>query len=85
MKKYANIVFIQSSDETQEPETIYHDQGIDALFQYLKQWDYGEYHDVENTPNFGTSDRRFYIDDYIVIVNSGMPYFGLTRIIESEE
>ena len=83
---YANIVFIQSADETAEPEKIYRKRGARALLDYLKQWDYGKESETELDDNepWGLGDMVYGIDDYIVTVNLKMPYFGLCRKIESE-
>jgi hypothetical protein len=83
--KYANIVFIQSSDETEEPEQIYNEQGIGALFEYLKQWDYGKEseQDIYDGIPWGTNDEVYpCADNYILTINTRMPYFGLCRIIK---
>jgi hypothetical protein len=83
---YANIVFIQSADETAEPEKIYREHGAQALLDYLKQWDYGAESETDTDDNepWGLGDKVYYFNDYIVTVNLGLPYFGLCRKIYRE-
>jgi hypothetical protein len=81
--KYANIVFIQRADETEEPEKIYREQGAEALLEYLKQWDFGAESetDITDSEPWGTSDTIYQFDNYILTVNMGLPYFSLAREI----
>jgi len=87
MARYAQIVFIQSSDETPEPERILKEQGEQALFDYLIQWDYGHESecDIRDESSAGKRDHvvSFQVgeDKYIMTYNLGLPYFGLERLI----
>jgi len=84
--KYANIVFIQGSDETEEPEQIFRNEGIDALCKYLKQWDYGaeSENDVFTCEPWGTIDTVYTFGNYVVFINMSIPYFGLARILKED-
>lgn len=84
---YASIVLLQSGDDTEEPEIIFNQRGPEALLNYLIQWDYGpeSEHDMTTDEPWGTSDRVYHFirggDEYVVNVNQGLPYFGLTRVV----
>lgn len=82
---YDEIVFIQSSDDIIEPETIFNEHGLSALLDYLKQWDYGEHNNIYVSEPFGNDDDLELIDDYIISMNFRRGYVGLSRGLSEAE
>lgn len=81
MARYQDIVFMQES-EAEEGIKILNDQGIQALCDYLKQWDYGENSgEIYEADPAGTMDHTYDIDGYYIVINYGLPYIGLSKII----
>ena len=82
MKKYQDIVFLQES-EADEAMTIEHNNGLQALCNYLKQWDNGDNDgNISIESPAGTTDFIYEIDGYLLSINYGVPYVGLSKIIE---
>ena len=79
--KYASIVFMQEH-EAEEAIKILNDNGEKACFEYLLQWDYGEYHDTMDRPFKGGDDTWFTFGDYIISYRLGLPYIGLEKVIK---
>ena len=79
--KYASIVFIQG-EEAEEPLNILDIKGHIAVLDYLKQWDNGEYHELNNVSSKGSKDDFIKIDDYLISFNFGLGYIGLEKVIE---
>lgn len=82
--KYQHIVFMQEH-EADEAIDILCDQGAEAAFEYLLQWDYGEGEETD-TPPWGTKDHLYrYFDgefEYVMSVNFVLPYIGLHKEVE---
>ena len=81
---YENIIFLQDSN-ADEAMTILDEQGEEALFQHLLQWDYGD-SPTETRPDqpWGNSDTvKNYPDGYIMSYNTRHGYCGLIRIDET--
>ena len=81
MKNYANIVFLQGW-EAEEPLALL-DQDPLMCLAYLKQWDFGEYHEMSDTSGAGSNDRRISLEDYHIIYNASIGYIGLEKIINT--
>jgi len=79
---YANIVFMQSSQDTAEPLRILEEQGEHAALEYLKQWDYGDSYEENNEPCAGTDDTIYREGPYIMSYNTRLEYIGLERVID---
>ena len=81
--KYSNIIFLQG-EEANEVINILEKQGEQKAFDYLQQWNYGESPiETNNNQDFtpwGTNDRLYKIDNYVMSYNLGIPYIGLTEI-----
>lgn len=78
--RFANIVFFQEMQAI-EPENILYNSGVDALLEYLKQWDSGVYYETSETPYYGKDDTLYHIGSSIICYNSKLPYIGLEKII----
>lgn len=82
--KYQHIVFMQEH-EADEAIDILCDQGAEAAFEYLLQWDHGEGEETD-TPPWGTKDCLYrYFDgefEYVMSVNFVLPYIGLHKEVE---
>lgn len=78
--KFMEIVFFQG-EEAEQPIKIYNRRGLSALVDYLKQWDYNENEIIETEYDkiVGRCDRIFEVDEYLVNINFGLPYVGLTK------
>jgi hypothetical protein len=83
--KYEEIVFIQG-EEAEEPMEILDSQGLEAVLKYLQQWDYGESPVVEMDYllNVGNSDIIEEINGYLISYQRGIPYIGLTKIVDED-
>jgi len=83
--KYSNIFFIQG-EEANEVLDILNNKGEQAAFDQLQEWNYGESPvETNNSEGFipwGSNDRLFKVDNFVMSYNSGIPYIGLTEIIE---
>ena len=77
---YLNIVFMQNSQDTEEPLRILEEQGEHAALEYLKQWDYGDACEERDEPSAGTDDTIYREGDYIMSYNLRLEYIGLERI-----
>ena len=86
--KYHTIVFLQSSDDILF-NTLIEENDIEGLFEFLIQWECGERYDFRDTPGHGTSDHVFNFYDgpneYLLSVNYGLNYAGLTSIEFTKE
>lgn len=76
--KYQDVVFMQGDDAI-EPLQILDDKGVEAVAEYLGQWDYGEGEHVDFPA--GDDDDIEEAGDYIVIWNSRLGYIGMVRKI----
>ncbi len=82
--KYQHIVFMHGQD-ADEAIDILCDQGTEAAFEYLLEYDSGECEETD-TPPWGTKDHLYrYFDgefEYVMSVNCGLPYVGLCKEVE---
>lgn len=82
--KYRTVVFIQG-EESDKPFDILHEDGVEALFEYLLQWEYGEAGELFDTKPWGTWDEVEYLaqgeTEYAVSWNWNLAYVSLTEII----
>lgn len=82
--KYQHIVFLQEN-EAEEAIATLEEEGAEAAFEYLLQWDYGEGEETD-TPPWGTKDHLYrYFDgefEYVMSVNFVLPYIGLFKEVE---
>lgn len=88
MMRISEIVFIQGEDAEEALSLL--DEDIKLCLHYLRQWETGEEHTciVENIG--GLSDHIFQERSadgglYIINVNFGVPYIGLSKILEEGE
>ena len=87
--EYANIVFINGYEDTLASKmldnlgSIEVDNAEDIAMEYLKNWDYGEYHDVSSEPPYGSSDYLYEKDGYILSYSLKLDYMGLCLKIEN--
>jgi hypothetical protein len=84
--KYSNIIFLQG-DEADEVINILNKKGEQKAFDQLQEWNYGESPIEENnsegyTP-WGSRDHLYKVENYVMSYNLGIPYIGLTEVIES--
>jgi len=84
---YISIVFLQG-DEALPALEIYDVQGVDALFEYLCQWDYGDYggQGYDESPAGDSDDVIEYRsksgERYEINLNESLGYAGLYRVFE---
>ena len=82
--KYQHIVFMQEN-EAEEAIATLEEEGAEAAFEYLLQWDHGEGEETD-TPPWGTEDHLYrYFDgefEYVMSVNFVLPYIGLCKEVE---
>lgn len=81
--KYQRIVFAQGDDAI-EPLQILDNHGIQAVVDYLRQWDEQE-GEISELPSSGTSDYVYEIDGFRLSYNLRMGYIGLERIIGNDD
>jgi hypothetical protein len=83
--KFAQIVFMQD-EEAREVGEMMNDNGIEAVVEYLAQWDNGEYGDVrdESTAGMGWQENVHRSGDYVLTWNPYIGYFGLQRLVEDD-
>ena len=80
MNYYADIVFMQGND-ADEFLNILHEHGETEVIDRLKDWDNGEYNDVEDTSRAGSNDTKAVYGDYLLTYNTALSYIGLEKII----
>ena len=78
--KYKEIIFLQGEEAT-EPLEILEKEGENAAFQYLLQWDYGESPITEGNSPFGSTDKLFYREHFIMCYNNKVGYIGLIEVV----
>lgn len=83
--RYAQIVFMQNSQDADEPLRILDEQGVQAAIDYLAQWDNGDRDEVRDRPSAGSRDNTKRVGEYLLTWNWGLGYIGLERIIEGED
>lgn len=67
------VVFLQDGEYDEIA-----DMGVDEMFEYLSQWDTGEYHDDPLGQPWGTHDNTYRINQrYMLSVNRAIGYAGL--------
>lgn len=80
--KYCSIVFMQSdTEDVKEPLRILEENGLEAVIDYLSQWDFGgesEY-DIPIGDPWGKSDTIYRKGNYVLSYNLGLGYIGLSR------
>ena len=85
---FANIIFIQGH-EADEPLRILDNEGPEAAFKYLEQWDHGEYHDIRSEDPKGYNDGTEYINKngltYVINYNRPLNYIGMNLVIPGDE
>mgnify|MGYP006304520089 CR=1 FL=1 len=85
-KLFAQIVFIQGH-EANKPISILNSYGEEKAIDYLRQWDYGEYHQV--TENYlkeiGDNDEVYETDAHILTYNIRLNYIGLYKKLNQDE
>jgi len=92
-KKYANIIFIQNSQDFDSYTDSSGNSGVDAFFNasdkekfdYLAQWDEGEYHDISDIEPVALIINSEIHADYILTYDYNLQYAGLTKIIYCDE
>lgn len=79
--KYARIIFLQG-EEANEPLNILDEQGEQATFEYLQQWNHRELNEVERFAPGGMNDTLYKSKGYVMSYNLNIGYISLTKIIE---
>ena len=77
--KYETIIYLQGH-EAIEVETIFNEKGADEAIKHLLQWDYGDGGEETDSEPWGTACKLYAKNDLVMNYNTGLPYFGLTRI-----
>jgi hypothetical protein len=78
--KYKEVVFLQGEEATEVLE-ILEEEGENAAFQHLLQWDYGESSITEGDFPFGSTDKLFYKAHFIMCYNNKVGYIGLIEVV----
>lgn len=84
MIRYAPIVSMEGIT-AEEPLKIFKEKGPNDLYHYLKKWDNGKYHDIQDEKRMASRDINWEISDYIITVNVYYRYVRLTKIITQQE
>lgn len=88
MAKYAMINFLHDyQDETlaaimRDMSDITSPINEVDLFNYLVQWDYGEYSSIMEREPWGKADKVYFHNGYVLYYNYGLGYAGLDKIME---
>lgn len=77
--KYKEIIFLQGEEATEVLE-ILEEEGENVAFQYLLQRDYGESPITEGEFPFGSIDKLFYREHFIMSYNTKVGYIGLIEV-----
>jgi hypothetical protein len=85
MTKYRSIVFMHDyQDETfaglLEDYRNFEDGSLEALVEYLAQWDMDGEGDINDEPSAGTTDCTVERYGYVLTVNHRLGYAGLEAI-----
>ena len=78
--KYAPVIFMQG-DEANEPLQLLKKKSVMAAVRYLREWDYGEYYEVNDQPGKGTNDSNEICLGYLVSWNASLGYIGLEKLL----
>lgn len=85
MRKYRSVVFLDGGS-SDEPFGILVDAGIDDLFEYLLQWEYGDSITESSVAPWGMYDSTYETTDgdltYVVSYNWSLSYVSLTEVID---
>ena len=78
--KYAPVIFMQG-DEANEPLQLLKKKSVMAAVRYLREWDYGEYYEINDQPGKGTNDSYEICLGYLVSWNAPLGYIGLEKLL----
>lgn len=88
----ASVIFLQGDEGRRVTDALTHTDGvvrhgvtaasIEAVVDYLTQWDYGEYHDIGTTTRAGSRDERVQVDSYLLTWNADLGYVGLEVVLD---
>ena len=80
--RYRTIVFLQGEDYDQMLTELGDNDSIDAMADYLRQWDYGDDDaDIHTEPPWGTADTVYDLgDQQVLTINYGLGYASLTNV-----
>lgn len=82
--RYARIVFADfPTDEMTWSQ--FADKTDQEKVEFFAQWDYGEYHRINEEPASGDADTVVEIDGYRLSYNADLEYAGLEKILEEGE
>jgi hypothetical protein len=80
MPTYEQIVFMQDSQDSEEPLRILDEQGEEAAIEYLAQW-HNNGHEFTDRPSAGSNDRTYSrADGYLLTYNLRLGYIGLEHV-----
>jgi hypothetical protein len=92
----ASVIFMQDDEGRRVVDALTHTTedglfvrgataaSIEAVVDYLAQWDSGEYHDIGPTTRAGVRDDRSQVDAYLLTWNAGLGYVGLEVLLDDE-
>ena len=72
------IIFLQDH-EAYEALDLLKEKGPDSVVQYLSQWDNGDGGEETDSDSFGSGDKTYETDNYIMIYNTSYGYVGLYK------
>ncbi len=76
--KMTTIVFIQNVNEVDELEKIFKNEGVESLFDYLKEWDNDD-NDGEIVNGVGKTDNVYENENYLMAYNFSIGYCALYK------
>ena len=84
---YADIIFLEGSQFDDMLEELGEERpSNEAIFEHLKEWDYGDGGgEVRTDLGAGSDDEVVDMDDYVLVVNHALGYAGLHRKLTKEE
>lgn len=94
MKIYETVIFLQGDDYDEWEALMYPDRepgylpfpsGHDAAFDHLMQWEYGESTDTYTLPPWGSDERTYEHNGYVMAWHPGLGHVSLNRITEKED
>lgn len=88
----ASIIFLQGDEGYRVVDALTHTDGVvrhgvtaasvEAVVDYLAQWDHGEYHDIGTATRAGRMDDRAQVDAYLLTWNASLGYVGLEVVLD---
>lgn len=90
---FARIIFLDGDEGRRVVDALTHTHNVvmhgasaasvEAVVDYLAQWDYGEYDDTHAESAAGRMDEQVQVDGYLLSWNAGLGYVGLEAVMDA--